>query len=79
MSNIDTRRIAERFAGLPVEQRRAVYDKIRTHPSEFYDDAVFGDGGRAKHRDDPAAAAQGVLQNELQPECPPTNVPAASS
>ena len=30
MSNIDTRRIAERFAGLPVEQRRAVYDKIRT-------------------------------------------------
>ncbi|MEH6642861.1 amino acid adenylation domain-containing protein [Vreelandella glaciei] len=30
MSNIDTRRIAERFAGLPAEQRRVVYDKIRT-------------------------------------------------
>ncbi|NYS79518.1 MULTISPECIES: non-ribosomal peptide synthetase [Halomonadaceae] len=30
MSNIDTRRIAERFAGLPSEQRRVVYDKIRT-------------------------------------------------
>ena len=30
MSNIDTRRIAERFAGLPTEQRRVVYDKIRT-------------------------------------------------
>ena len=30
MSNIDTRRIAERFAGLSTEQRRVVYDKIRT-------------------------------------------------
>ncbi|PAU75284.1 amino acid adenylation domain-containing protein [Halomonas salipaludis] len=30
MSNIDTRRIAERFAGLPAKQRRVVYDKIRT-------------------------------------------------
>ncbi|WP_136069070.1 hypothetical protein, partial [Modicisalibacter radicis] len=28
MNNIDTRRIAERFARLPIEQRRAVYDKI---------------------------------------------------
>ncbi|WP_085918222.1 amino acid adenylation domain-containing protein [Halomonas sp. CSM-2] len=30
MSNIDTRRIAERFTGLSAEQRRVVYDKIRT-------------------------------------------------
>tara|TARA_R110001583_G_scaffold75188_5_gene207275 strand:+ start:3504 stop:14609 length:11106 start_codon:yes stop_codon:yes gene_type:complete len=30
MSHIDTRRIAERFTGLSVEQRRVVYDKIRT-------------------------------------------------
>nr|WP_163500586.1 non-ribosomal peptide synthetase [Halomonas socia] len=29
MSNIDTYRIAERFSGLPVEQRRVVYEKIR--------------------------------------------------
>lgn len=30
MSNIDTRRIAERFSGLSAKQRRVVYDKIRT-------------------------------------------------
>ncbi|WP_193085166.1 non-ribosomal peptide synthetase, partial [Halomonas sp. 3F2F] len=30
MSSIDPRRIAERFAGLPTEQRRVVYEKIRT-------------------------------------------------
>ncbi|MGY0554053.1 amino acid adenylation domain-containing protein [Vreelandella sp. 2A-K22] len=30
MSNIDTHRIAERFSGLSAEQRRVVYDKIRT-------------------------------------------------
>ncbi|PCF93444.1 non-ribosomal peptide synthetase, partial [Vreelandella nigrificans] len=29
MSNIDTRRIAERFIGLSAEQRRVVYEKIR--------------------------------------------------
>ncbi|MEL8050442.1 amino acid adenylation domain-containing protein [Vreelandella neptunia] len=30
MSNIDTHRIAERFAGLHAEQRRVVYEKIRS-------------------------------------------------
>ncbi|MDQ7733303.1 amino acid adenylation domain-containing protein [Halomonas sp. SpR1] len=30
MSHFDTRRIAERFTGLSAEQRRVVYDKIRT-------------------------------------------------